>query len=112
MAMDESVSADRAISAELAPGERLLWTGRPRRGVALRNEDIFLVPFSVLWLVLVISWFFRAVRSDASEGFALVGLAFVVVGVYVAVGRFFVEAWQRGQTAYGLTDQRAIIVSR
>ena len=40
------------------------------------------------------------------------GLAFVLIGLHYTFGRFLVDAWQRGQTAYGLTDQRAMIVSR
>lgn len=100
------------ISGELAPGERLLWSGRPRRGIALSGEDLFLVPFSLLWLGFAVYWSFLARRSGAPPFFTLWGLMFVLLGAYFVAGRFLVDAWQRGRTVYGLTDQRALIVSR
>ena len=33
------------------------------------------------------------------------------LGLYLIVGRFFVDAWQRSRTCYALTNERAIIVS-
>jgi hypothetical protein len=33
----------------------------------------------------------------------------VLAGVYITVGRFVVDRYQRGRTYYGVTDQRAII---
>ena len=49
--------------------------------------------------------------SKAPLLFRLWGIPFVVVGLYMVFGRFVVEAYQRGKTVYGLTDQNFIIVS-
>ena len=107
-----SFAADQAISAEIAPGERLLWSGRPASGIRLHRGDVFLIPFSLLWTGFAIFWEITAVRSGAGTFFSIWGFAFVLIGLYFVVGRFIGDAWQRGQTAYGLTDQRAVIISR
>ena len=43
--------------------------------------------------------------------FDIVGFLFIAVGLYLLVGRFFVDARIRGNTYYGLTDKRVLIVT-
>jgi hypothetical protein len=43
--------------------------------------------------------------------FDLWGVPFVLVGLYMIVGRFFYEAMLRSRTYYGLTNERVIIIS-
>lgn len=49
--------------------------------------------------------------TDAPLIFKLWGIPFVLVGLYMMVGRFFVDAIQRSKTYYGVTNERVIIVS-
>ena len=51
------------------------------------------------------------VRQGAPGFFALFGLIFVGVGLYIVAGRFFADAIRRAKTFYGVTTQRAIIRS-
>ena len=41
----------------------------------------------------------------------LFGIPFVLIGIYITIGRFFVDAWRRKGTSYGLTTARVIIRS-
>ena len=51
------------------------------------------------------------VRSHAPFFFMLWGIPFVLIGLYMIIGRFFYEAKQRENTSYGVTSQRILLVS-
>jgi hypothetical protein len=110
------VLPDALLSAELGPGERLLWSGKPRGGLRLRTQDAFLIPFSLMWCGFAIFWEVGvSMHSGPLLGpglfFRLWGLPFVIIGLYLVVGRFFVDALTRGGTYYGVTTERALIVT-
>ena len=79
-----------SIDSQLRPGERVLWLGRPQ-GSLLTRDDIFLIPFSLVWLGGVIFWEATVIRGGTFF-FALFGLPFVAIGLLVAVGRFWFKA--------------------
>lgn len=102
---------ERALRPELGPGERLLWSGQPRGGLRLRPTDAFLIPFSLMWGGFAFFWEYSVLQSSAPFFFRLWGIPFVLVGLYLIVGRFFADAWQRARTYYGITNERVVIVS-
>ncbi len=99
------------LSQYLQSGEHLLWTGRPLTGFLLRRADVFKIPFSILWGGIAFAWEIIAYSLDAPLFFLLFGVPFVLVGVYIIAGRFFVDMLRRSKTIYGLTDQRVLIHS-
>jgi len=102
-------AAQEAIRGQLGPGEHLLWAGSPSPGVTLQLADALLIPFSLLWGGFAVFWEYEVIATGAPLVMRLFGLPFVLVGLYLIVGRFFVDAWRRGRTFYGLTNQRALI---
>jgi hypothetical protein len=95
----------------LVPGERIVWSGAPRRGLMFMARDIFLVPFSLLWCGFAIFWEWGVSQSDKTPFFfQLWGVPFVLVGLFLVFGRFIVDAWVRSGTRYALTDRRALIM--
>jgi hypothetical protein len=106
-----SFEDEQALRPELGPGEKLLWAGRPLGGIRLRAGDALMVPFSLMWGGFAIFWELMVIRANAPPLFRLWGIPFVLIGLYLIVGRFFVDAYLRGRTVYGLTNQRAIIAS-
>ncbi len=102
--MDVDLIRDR-----LLPGEKLLWSGGPQRGILFTASDAFLIPFSVMWGGFAIFWEASVLSTKAPDFFGLWGIPFVLVGLYLIVGRFFVDAWIRGGLVYAVTSQRILI---
>jgi hypothetical protein len=104
--------AEPALQKELEPSERLIWSGQPRQGLAFRQGDLFLVPFSVLWGGIAFYSAYTAAFVKNAPLFSMIwGIPFVLIGVYLTVGRFFIDSYQRRWTFYGLTNRRALILS-
>jgi len=105
-------------------GERLLWSGQPKQGLLLQANDIFMIPFSLMWGGFAIFWeasvlgltgFAQQKHPVGSAGgaplfMALWGIPFVVIGLYMIFGRFFFDAASRNKTWYGIPDRRLIIL--
>jgi hypothetical protein len=102
--------SDKKKNAEFVLGlsadEQLLWSGRPPQGVMLRSSDILMIPFSLLWTGFACMWM---VVASVGGPFALFGVPFVLVGLYTMFGRFIVDALERQNTVYALTNERVII---
>lgn len=93
--MDRTVPAT-AFQPYLLPGERVLWTGRPKQGIALHASDTFLIPFSLLWTGFALLWnvgvWTMPGANEVDWSFRLFGLMFLVIGLYFVFGRFVHDA--------------------
>jgi len=109
-----------ALQAEMAPGERTLWSGMPdaRRMKAAFGIWLFAIPwtvFSCVWTGLAASsWLVRMPQTEMEWGFGiafpLFGFPFILVGVWMLSRPFAARSAAR-QTIYGLTDRRLIRVT-
>jgi hypothetical protein len=107
------------FAAHLLPNEEILWTGRPDRRRVFTASDWFFIPFSLLWGGFAFLWeglVIYGLASSPPSGFAVVpwvfalfGLPFVLMGLYLIVGRFVHRAWAHRRTWYALTNKRALV---
>lgn len=95
--------------SSLAPGERLLWTGRPEDSLVLRLGDALFIPFLLVWLILGGFVAFFAIQSRSVSAIVWCVLALVAFGAMV--GRLITAISWRGNTYYAVTDRSAIIMS-
>ncbi len=106
-----SRDAREKIKAQLSSGETLLWAGAPRRGIIFRESDWLLIPFSLAWGGFAMFWTFSVISIGAPWSFILVGALFVVIGLYLIVGRFIYDATVRKHTYYAVSSDRVVILS-
>jgi hypothetical protein len=98
--------------------ERVLWNGAPPQGLVLRGYDLFMIPFSLIWAGIAFGGFGLTIMQHARPGtvplpaFAYIPMAlFLVLGLYITVGRFIVDSVARSYTSYAVTTDRVIIQS-
>ncbi len=112
-----------AIQPELASGENVIWSGQPDARVVFHREDIYLIPFSLLWGGFTLFWEATAAgvwgpaasRAGATSFGAplfmlLWGIPFVLIGQFLIWGRFLYAAWKKKQIFYAVTNRRIIVV--
>ena len=90
-------------------GEPLLWSGRPDPSVVFARTDLFLVPFTLLWGGFAIFWNVTIWRGHATVFLRFWGIPFLLIGVYLIAGRFFVKRNRKQRLEYALTRSRALI---
>jgi hypothetical protein len=100
-----------AIRRRLRPGERILWSGRPNLNAYAMRGVWYLLPFSIVWLGFAIFWELGVISSRAPFPFALFGIPFVGMGVYMVFGRLIVATREAERATYAVTDQRVILIT-
>lgn len=98
------------LQKQMAQSESLLWSGRPRQGIMLKGSDVFMIPFSLMWGGFAMFWEYSVFVQGAPPFFLLFGGVFVVIGLYMILGRFVYDSWVRSGTYYGLSNQRVLIL--
>lgn len=100
----------------LEPGERVLWQGRPDGGLRFDGFDLGTTVFGLAAAGFAIFFFVQGLGAVGSGAlgflFPLAGLVFLGVGLNLAGGRFFLDAWRRRRTWYSLTSRRAFIATQ
>jgi len=102
---------EEELRPNLFPAEKFIWTGRPIKGILFKTRDRFMIPFGLIWGGFAVFWEIIAFATEAPLFFKLWGIPFVLIGLYLIIGRFFVDAIQRANTIYGLTSQRVLVKS-
>jgi len=109
MQMQRLVSTSTFFRRARTVRKSSLWSG-DRSGRVPTSRDASMIPFSLMW---------AASRSFGSTGrelrralfFEVVGVPFVLIGLYMMSSHSFMRRCLRSRTYYGLTNERVIIIS-
>lgn len=108
------------LRLRLDPGERLLWSGRPKQGFVIRAVELILTPFALIWSsgVVIFIWYLLNQPGPIDElkdgplPLIFMGGIFFLAAFYMLIGRHITDAVRRAGTVYGVTDRRVIIEHR
>jgi hypothetical protein len=103
----------------LAPGETILWQGRPDGRVIWGDVLQFPSLFGLIFAGMAWGWlqgvrWMAASMTGGTGGlivFELVGGLFIAVGAYMVIGRIVVGAFLRRRTWYTLTNRAAYLAT-
>ena len=105
------------VQPDLAPGETIAWSGQPNPRVIFHKEDLFLIPFSLLWGGFAIFWeagvsgfWGNGTRGGGWILGMIWGVPFVLVGQYLIWGRFVYDAWLKRCTYCAVTNRRVLVI--
>lgn len=96
------------IRDELIAGENILWSGKPEQKIFCKN-DLKMIPFSLLWGGFAIFWETEVLKEGKPIFMPIVGSVFVLIGLYIIIGRFFYKAYVKKRTCYYVTNKRLIL---
>jgi hypothetical protein len=100
----------KPFEAFLKPGERILWTGKPKQGLLLRDADMIAIPMSIMLLGFASLLDFLVLNFDVR--WPVIFFAVVSTGAFVYLGvlRFFTAARRRRYIDYCLTNKRVLMM--
>ncbi len=93
----------------LDDGEAILWQGRPNTDLIWRPANWVTMIFGLAFAGFALFWMIMA--AQAGGLFWAFGLIHFSVGLGIAFGPPFWNAWRRRHTWYTLTDRRAFIAT-
>lgn len=99
---------DSSIDDRLAPGEVVLWRGKPVwKAFVFRTWPLTI--FGSI-LVLAVLWYEGIVfTTEVADILALVGIPFSLIALYMAVGHFLVTAREWRNTEYLVSERQVLI---
>jgi len=111
-------SAERIFNEHLSSDEKIIWAGKPEANMIFSQEDIFMIPLSLIVgfpVFLLGTSIITTLPDDISPIRKYFIIIFTVlamlVGFYIIIGRFIYKVLKRKRTFYVVTDKRILWIS-
>ena len=89
----------------LAPGEHILWRGKPKKSAYIADKALSMLPIAVIWLVFDLNF----LRLSAGNGFVILFLLVHMFPVWLWIGSAVTSVLQWKNEDYYLTNKRILI---
>ena len=89
----------------LAPGEHILWRGKPKKSAYVADKALAMLPIAAVWLVFDLNF----LRRSSGGGFELLFLLVHMLPVWLWLGSAATSVLQWRNEDYYLTSKRVII---
>ena len=60
----------------IGPGDRVLWKGKPEKGITVRSDELALIPFGAFFTMFAVFWISMAMNAGP---FAFFGIPFRIL---------------------------------
>lgn len=96
------------IEAQLAPGEKVLWRGKPvRQPFVLRTWPLSI--FGGVLIAAAVAFEVVVLTTEAPDLLALLGVPFLLAALYMAAGHFLVTMREWQNTEYVVSERQVLI---
>ncbi|MCT4660870.1 MAG: hypothetical protein N4A40_03340 [Tissierellales bacterium] len=107
----KQTSDEKTIENYLYDNEKILWLGKPKIKI-FSVLDILIIPVTIIWLGIIVAWETMAFSIGAPFIFQLFAVPYILIGLYVLIGRYILKIYLKRNTNYCVTNQRIIILKK
>jgi hypothetical protein len=94
---------------ELAPGERLIWSGAPRRAITFGATQIAQTAIAIVFVYLFVKFYDVARYNTPQENILWAGLLLGMM--YLSLGTLLMEGMRRRRSVYAITSERLLMIN-
>src|SRR5215212_9272118 len=102
-AMTPASAPANLLEGRLEPEETVLWAGQPHKPTYVMGGTWLMMPLALLWAGLTLIAEIQLLVGGAPWWILLLGLLFVLSGVYLTAIRFWLAAREADRTFYLVT---------
>jgi hypothetical protein len=103
-----TAKANTDLEANLAPGEKVIWRGKPERAPFVWRTWPLSI-FGAILVAAIVAYETVILTTEAPDVLAVWGVPFALAGLYMLVGHFLITSQEWHNTEYMVTEQRVLI---
>ena len=100
----------KKFEGHIKENEHIVWCGRPKQGILIRDVDLIAIPMSLILFGFSIVLNYAIYNYYPGISFMFLGFMLSFVCVYAGIIRFFRNSWHRKYLFYCITTKRVLVI--